>query len=77
MRPVLRYPWNVSRSANSVQVLKEERLAVRTETASQVKACLNRGLRPTQLESHHQVHTECTIGAVAITIARQDRMEAI
>ena len=56
---------------------KEERLAVETEIASQVKACLDRGLRPTHLDSHHHVHTECTIGAAAITIARQNRIKAI
>jgi chitin disaccharide deacetylase len=56
---------------------KEERLAVETEIASQIKACLDRGLRPTHLDSHHHVHTEWAIGAAAITIARQYRIKAI
>jgi predicted glycoside hydrolase/deacetylase ChbG (UPF0249 family) len=56
---------------------KEERLAVETEIASQIKACLDRGLCPTHLDSHHHVHTEWAIGAAAITIARQYRIKAI
>jgi hypothetical protein len=56
---------------------KEERLAVETEIASQIKACLDRGLCPTHLDSHHHVHTEWAIGAAAITIARQYRIKAV
>src|SRR5260370_22214941 len=56
---------------------KEERLAVETEIATQIKACLNRGLYPTHLDSHHHVHTEWAIGAAAITIARQYKIKAI
>jgi chitin disaccharide deacetylase len=56
---------------------KEERLAVETEIASQIKACLDRGLCPTHLDSHHHVHTEWAIGAAAITIARQYSIKAI
>ena len=56
---------------------KEERVAVETEIATQIKACLNRGLYPTHLDSHHHVHTEWAIGAAAITIARQYRIKAI
>ena len=48
-----------------------------TEIASQIKACLDRGLCPTHLDSHHHVHTEWAIGAAAITIARQYRIKAI
>jgi predicted glycoside hydrolase/deacetylase ChbG (UPF0249 family) len=56
---------------------KEERLAVETEIATQINACLDRGLYPTHLDSHHHVHTEWAIGAAAITIARQYRIKAI
>jgi len=56
---------------------REERLAVETEIASQIKACLDRGLYPTHLDSHHHVHTEWAIGAAAITIARQYKIKAI
>ena len=48
-----------------------------TEIATQIKACLNRGVYPTHLDSHHHVHTEWAIGAAAITIARQYRIKAI
>jgi len=41
------------------------------------KTYLDRGLCPTHLDSHHHVPTECTIGAAAITIARQNRIRAI
>src|SRR5260370_27701142 len=56
---------------------KEERLAVETEIASQIKACLDRGLCPTHIDSHHHVHTEWAIGAAAITIARRYKIKAI
>jgi predicted glycoside hydrolase/deacetylase ChbG (UPF0249 family) len=56
---------------------KEEKLAVETEIAAQIRACLDRGLRPTHLDSHHHVHTEWAIGAVAITVARQYGIKAI
>jgi predicted glycoside hydrolase/deacetylase ChbG (UPF0249 family) len=56
---------------------REERLAVETELAAQVTACLDRGLRPTHLDSHHHVHTEWAIGAAAITVARRYGIQAI
>ena len=56
---------------------KEERLAVETELRAQVEACLDRGLRPTHLHSHHHVHTEWAIGSVVIAIARRYRINAI
>ena len=56
---------------------KEERLAVETEIASQIRACLDCGLSPTHLDSHHHVHTEWAIGAAAITIARRFKIKAI
>ncbi len=59
------------------QLSKKEKLAVETEMAAQVRACLDRGLCPTHLDSHHHVHTEWAIGAVAITVARQYGIKAI
>lgn len=56
---------------------KKERLAVETEIGSQIKACLDRGVCPTHLDSHHHVHTEWAIGATAITVARQYGIKAI
>jgi hypothetical protein len=56
---------------------KDERLAVETEIAAQIQACLDRGLTPTHLDSHHHVHTEWAIGAAAITVARQYGIKAI
>jgi chitin disaccharide deacetylase len=59
------------------QLSKKERLAVETEMAAQVRACLDHGLSPTHLDSHHHVHTEWAIGAVAITVARKYGIKAI
>ena len=56
---------------------KEERLAVEMELAAQVEACLDHGLRPTHLDSHHHVHTEWAIGAAIITTARRYGITAI
>jgi predicted glycoside hydrolase/deacetylase ChbG (UPF0249 family) len=56
---------------------KEERLAVEMEIAAQIKACLDHGLCPTHLDSHHHIHTEWAIGAAAITVAHQYGIKAI
>lgn len=56
---------------------KEERLAVETEIATQIKACLDHGLYPTHLDSHHHVHTEWAIGASVIAVARRYGIKAI
>jgi predicted glycoside hydrolase/deacetylase ChbG (UPF0249 family) len=56
---------------------KEEMLAVETEIEAQVKACLDRGLYPTHLDSHHHVHTEWAIGASVIAVARRYGIKAI
>jgi predicted glycoside hydrolase/deacetylase ChbG (UPF0249 family) len=56
---------------------KDERLAVETEITAQIKACLDHGLSPTHLDSHHHVHTEWAIGAAAITVVRQFGIKAI
>jgi hypothetical protein len=56
---------------------KDERLAVETEIAAQIQACLDQGLSPTHLDSHHHVHTEWAIGAAVITVARQYGIMAI
>ncbi|MBS1801647.1 MAG: ChbG/HpnK family deacetylase [Acidobacteria bacterium] len=60
-----------------LRLSKEERLAVETEIAAQVKACLDRGLYPTHLDSHHHVHTEWAIGAAVITVAHQYGIKAV
>ncbi|MCU1253294.1 MAG: hypothetical protein JWQ49_6323 [Edaphobacter sp.] len=56
---------------------KDETLAVEAEMAAQIQACLDRGLTPTHLDSHHHVHTEWAIGAATITVARQYGIKAI
>jgi hypothetical protein len=56
---------------------KDERFAIETEMGAQIQACLDRGLSPTHLDSHHHVHTEWPIGAAAITVARQYGIKAI
>jgi hypothetical protein len=56
---------------------KDERLAVETEIAAQIKACLEHGLSPTHLDSHHHIHTEWAIGAAAIAVARRYGIKAI
>jgi predicted glycoside hydrolase/deacetylase ChbG (UPF0249 family) len=54
-----------------------ERIAVEEEMAAQVKLCLDRGILPTHLDSHHHVHTEWAIGAAAIAVARRYGIGAI
>ena len=56
---------------------KDEKLAVETEIAAQIKACLDHGLSLTHMDSHHHIHTEWPIGAAAITVARQYGIKAI
>ena len=55
----------------------EEKLALETEIEAQVKACLDRGLYPTHLDSHHHVHTEWAIGAPVIAVARRYGIKAV
>ena len=62
---------------NRFRLSKEERLAIETEIASQIKACVDRGVHPTHLDSHHHVHTVWAIGGAVITIARQYGIKAI
>lgn len=56
---------------------KEERRAVEAEFAAQIRACLDRGIHPTHLDSHMHVHTEWPIGEIAIRVARQYGIGAI
>jgi predicted glycoside hydrolase/deacetylase ChbG (UPF0249 family) len=56
---------------------RDERLAVETEIAAQIRACLDHGLSPTHLDSHHHIHTEWAIGAAAIAVARRYGIKAI
>ena len=56
---------------------KEERCAVETEIEAQVKACLERGLCPTHLDSHHHVHTEWAIGTRVIAVAHRYGIKAV
>ena len=62
---------------NRFRLSKEERLAIETEIASQIQACVDRGIHPTHLDSHHHVHTEWVIGGAVITIARRYGIKAI
>jgi predicted glycoside hydrolase/deacetylase ChbG (UPF0249 family) len=59
------------------RLTKEERIAIETEIAAQVTACLDRGLIPTHMDSHHHVHTEWAVGSAAIDVARQYGIKAI
>jgi len=56
---------------------KEEMFAVETEIEAQVRACLDRLVCPTHLDSHHHIHTEWAIGALVITVARRYGIKAI
>lgn len=55
----------------------EEAQAVDAEFSAQIDACIERGIRPTHLDSHQHVHTEWAIGAVAIIVARRYGIGAI
>ena len=54
-----------------------ERAAVENEFNAQVQACIERGIRPTHIDSHHHVHTEWAIGAAVIAVARRNGIQAI
>jgi chitin disaccharide deacetylase len=56
---------------------EEEISAVELEAEAQVEACLDKGITPTHLDSHHHVHTEWPIGAVVIKVARKYEIAAI
>lgn len=54
-----------------------ERLAVREELEAQIRACMNRGLRPTHLDSHHHQHIEWAVGSVVVDLAREHKIPAV
>lgn len=54
-----------------------ERQAAETEMGAQVRACIERGVKPTHLDSHHHVHTEWALGGAAIAIAERYDIPAI
>jgi predicted glycoside hydrolase/deacetylase ChbG (UPF0249 family) len=56
---------------------KDERCSLELEIAAQIKACLDHGICPTHLDSHHHIHTEWAIGAVVIAVAHQYGIKAI
>jgi len=55
----------------------EEKHAVEAEFATQIQACLDRGIHPTHLDSHQHIHTEWPIGEITIRVARQYGIGAI
>lgn len=61
----------------TLYLLPRERAAVEDELNAQVRACLDRGIQPTHIDSHHHVHTEWAIGAVVIAVARRNGVQAI
>ena len=56
---------------------REDNLAVTTEIEAQIKACVDGGLCPTHLDSHHHVHTEWPIGKIVIAVAHRYGIKAI
>jgi predicted glycoside hydrolase/deacetylase ChbG (UPF0249 family) len=58
-------------------LLPRERAAVENEFNAQVRACMDRGIRPTHIDSHHHIHTEWAIGAAVIAVARRNGIHAI
>lgn len=45
--------------------------AVFLELQAQVRACIERGIVPSHMDSHHHIHAEWAVGSVVIEIARQ------
>ena len=50
---------------------KTEISAIRTELRAQLRACLDAGLVPSHLDSHHHVHTSWAVGRVVIALAQE------
>jgi chitin disaccharide deacetylase len=60
-----------------LRVSRKEQSAIETELAAQVQACIDRGIFPTHLDSHHHVHTEWPIGSATIRVAQRFHIHAI
>jgi len=56
---------------------REEMCAVEEELEAQVGACIDAGIRPTHLDSHHHVHTEWAVGQLVINVARRVGIKAV
>ena len=76
--PTLCDPQGIFRPRRTLFWLSpKERRAIETEFKAQIQACIARGLWPSHLDSHHHVHTEWPVGAIAIKVARQFGIKAI
>lgn len=56
---------------------KEESMAATSEIEAQINACVDEGLCPTHIDSHHHIHTEWPIGKIVIAVARRHDIKAI
>ena len=50
---------------------KTEVSAISTELRAQLRACLDSGLVPSHLDSHHHVHTSWAVGRVVMALAQE------
>lgn len=56
---------------------RNERCVVEEEFRVQIQSCIDAGIKPTHLDSHHHYHTEWAIGSVVISLAKQFGIEAV
>ena len=55
----------------------EEKIAVYGELIAQLEKCIQQGINPTHIDSHHHMHHFWGIGRVIVTIANQYQVPAI
>ena len=61
----------------ALRLSHSEERALHVEMSAQIEHCLDRGIVPTHLDSHHHYHTSWPIGTVLIQVARQYKIGAI
>ena len=66
------------RSTNhAVRLAPFEREAVLAEVRAQVSRCLEHGIRPTHLDSHHHVHNKLAISRIVVAVAKEFQIRRI
>ena len=61
----------------AIHLSQKELRAVKQEVRCQIQACINNGITPTHLDSHHHYHFSWAIGSAVIRVAKEKNIPAI
>jgi predicted glycoside hydrolase/deacetylase ChbG (UPF0249 family) len=64
-------------ATSKLTVSKEEHVAIYDEWDAQIRRCIQFGIRPTHIDSHHHVHTTFPLLNIALSVARQHQIRHV